>query len=815
MHRDADFMRYAYAVEIIPTAARDGIAMASAAEACPPGAEGDALGGVACAVAPLSLAEPNTAVVEFMASAAEQIYQAFLPDAVHAFVLAAPPSRPFGPSDGRLILRSLRTAARIDGTEPAIGQYVNPIGWRLARRKAQLDELDAAWGRSYCVSSFGIAHDVTILFVLPLHVGASESYALALQKDLRRLTDVIIGKENMSHGENKIDSRISALSTVLSDIASQLDIDKVLESIVTNTRNLFGSDSAYLAQVDEESRRVQIRVTVGIRDLGYRRGSAEFGKGLAGAIVASRQIMFSSDYLADPRFIHTSDTDANMRREGMRSVLAAPLQVGNRIIGVLAVTNHYPTSFGQDDVRIIKSLADGAAIALENAQLYSHQTRLVDELRELNTRTLRQHDALKRSILIHDQLTQIVLQDQGIDAIAEQLERLINNPVAVLDTHCCRVALAGMQPTEADAVCAEIAPGLRRLTGERRPIHLTAGSRRAAGDSLLVAPIRAGTELLGYIVVFEEHHPLEAAEFQTLEQAATIFALALTRARVIEEVEFRLRGDFVHDLVSGTFDQDTIVKRASRLGHDLSSPQLVLAVARDPQEADAIEQAARRSGANEAVRNLERSVRGVLHRRSISAQTSVVDDVVVALLALSREARINPRLPEPVTRLLHADLAALLPRSSVSIGMSRVCTEPAGLGRSYREARQALRACQRMGLRSHVLAYERLGIERLLFMALERHELADFVDAVLGPIVAYDRSHGADLVSTLRCYLETGRRQRATANMLGVHVNSLSYRLRRIEEVGDLSLDDAETCLNLHVAVRMLELQGSARVRPA
>src|SRR3712207_8619835 len=58
-----------------------------------------------------------------------------------------------------------------------------------------------------------------------------------------------------------------------------------------------------------------------------------------------------------------------------------------------------PTDFSDEDVRLIDSLANGAAIALENARLYATQTRLVDQLRELNALTTRQHEDRKSTRL--------------------------------------------------------------------------------------------------------------------------------------------------------------------------------------------------------------------------------------------------------------------------------------------------------------------------------------------------------------------------------------------------------------------------------
>jgi sugar diacid utilization regulator len=639
----------------------------------------------------------------------------------------------------------------------------------------------------------------------------------AIQSAVDRLVAEMLGEYERARRRTEPPPRLATVYTMLADIASQLDIDCLLETIVERARALLASDSAYLAEVDEETRLVTMRVTTGIGDPGYKRATIEIGKGLAGATAALRQVMYSTDYMSDSRFIHTPDTDANMLREGMRSALAAPLQVGDRVIGVLAVTNHRQTEFTDDDLHLIQSLADGAAIALENARLYADQKRMVDELRDLYALTTRQHESLKRSVLIHDRLTELVLHGRDIEAIAERLSVLIANPVVVLGRHFNQIAVVGVARDEAERVAADLeqalslprrAPDLVRLTVERRPIHLAPDPAAGRTASLIVAPIMAGSDVLGFVMVIEGPNHFDVVEFQALEQAATVFALAFTRERVVEEVENRLRGDFVNELIAGALSLDDALRRAIRHGLDLTLPHVILAIAPDDPAAGP----AGSSGPDtEALRRLESGLRLALRRRALTAQTTMKGDTVVVLLAVPRQPSRDQCARDAIVAALHGDLLALSPGEMISIGVSRICHGPGALPGGYREALQALRTGGRLGLRRSVIPFERLGVDRLLVQVADLDELADYATTVLGPILEYDATHGSDLLATLYAYLNAGRRQRDTADALGIHINSLNYRLRRIEEIGSLSLDDAETCLNLHVALRARQVLLSAQ----
>jgi sugar diacid utilization regulator/GAF domain-containing protein len=750
-----------------------------------------ALGTLNC----LKLARETSSLRRLSALVAPILTRLFSPDLAAAFVV-----------EGRLD-PDARTAAALGNISALLAQLrVRGIETDLV---PELDRTVAAAKAPWrWIVGTGEACGESAIFILGFERDMPAARRDEIGDAVTGLIAEILGEYERARRHTEPPPRLATMYTMLADIASQLDIDRLLETIVDRARTLLASDSAYLAEVDEVTRLVTMRVTTGIDDPGYKRASIEIGKGLAGATAALRRVMYSNDYMSDARFIHTPDTDANMLREGMRSALAAPLQVGDRVIGVLAVTNHRQTEFSEDDLHLIQSLADGAAIALENARLYEEQKRMVDKLRDLNALTTRQHESLKRSVLIHDRLTELVLHGRDIEAIAERLSILIANPVVVLGRHFNQIAAVGVTGDEAERVANDLeqalslprhAPDLVRLTVERRPIHLAPGAAVGRSWSLIVAPIMAGADVLGFVMVIEGPNQFDVVEFQALEQAATVFALAFTREQVVEEVENRLRGDFVNDLIAGTLAPEEALRRAVRHGLDLTLPYVILMIAPDPPAAVAPTEPGQDAV---SLRRLENGLHLLLRRRSLTAQTTVNGDAVVVLLAIPRQPDRDTCGRDTAVAALHRDLLALSPGEPTSIGVSRPCQGPGALPGAFREARQALRTGGRLGLRHAVVPFERLGVDRLLGQISDLGELSDYATSALGPILDYDAAHGTDLVTTLHAYLAAGRRQREAAEALGIHINSLNYRLRRIEEIGELSLDDAESCLNLHLALR-------------
>ncbi len=79
------------------------------------------------------------------------------------------------------------------------------------------------------------------------------------------------------------------------------------------------------------------------------------------------------------------------------------------------------------------------------------------------------------------------------------------------------------------------------------------------------------------------------------------------------------------------------------------------------------------------------------------------------------------------------------------------------------------------------------------------------MDDVLGPLLVYDRKHQTDFVRTLATYLANNNSLQATARELMVHVNTMTYRIQRIQAITGLDLTRAEDCLLARVALKILE----------
>jgi purine catabolism regulator len=175
-------------------------------------------------------------------------------------------------------------------------------------------------------------------------------------------------------------------------------------------------------------------------------------------------------------------------------------------------------------------------------------------------------------------------------------------------------------------------------------------------------------------------------------------------------------------------------------------------------------------------------------------------------LGAERDARAVHRLAAD----LRLDCAGAVGSDQVLVGVGRPKPGIGGVRASYREADQALTMGQRLFGGGRVVGFGDLGLYRLLY-ALQGHpELREFYEDQVRTLVEYDRRTGAGLMRTLEAFFRCHGSPTEMASLLHLHRNTVLYRLRRIEEIGRIRLDDAETRLNLHLCLRVREvLQAS------
>ncbi len=445
--------------------------------------------------------------------------------------------------------------------------------------------------------------------------------------------------------------------------------------------------------------------------------------------------------------------------------------------GDLMLTTGFPIKDDPDaQVRLVARIAesDGAGLVVRphpylrklSAEMLSEADRLnvpvftisadvqmIDLMTPLLERIINaEHWRLKRSLDIHRRFTELVLDGKGVNEICRTLAELLESAVVIEDASF-------------------------------------------------------PNQVLGYISVLDHPPHHEELAYLAIEQAALVLALAIAKERELAEVEGRVRGEFLEDLLNGTYgDEAAAQRRARHLGYPLNGSHIVMLVDIDDfrgfNKARQVSEDAIQGLKREFLRRVTGTVRASYPRALVQGRS----DSVVSLLPLGTEPGDHQARGHALGIQVRQAIADWKPGFTVSVGFSGPTDAPGGIAAAQREVVSVMDSLARFKRWGQVVSVPELGLTGLL-AAVTDERLVDYSRRHLGPLMEHDRTKKGSLVSTLRAYLETGEQQQA-ATRLRVHPNTLRYRLDRIREISGVDLEDPETRLNLAVALRVQALLG-------
>ncbi len=639
---------------------------------------------------------------------------------------------------------------------------------------------------------------------------AVEPDSSAVQRPLVLLTPASRAGTAGSTGE------IQAILAITQAIITSLDPDAVLQTLVEKVREIDGVRASAVFEYDEESSRLRVRCSRGLsesytqsRFTVVRVGTRAVGKAFEiGDVVVVGDI--DSDPLFDP------PVRRRMHKEDLRAVLAAPLVARSRLLGVLCV--YFDRHLAPDDVDtgIVRTLANLAAVALDNARLFQAQRRATQDLRELSRQLSEQSEMLRKTTEIHEWLVKTVLARDGLDAVTGALARLAGSTVVVEDVRLNVISVShpesnrranngeagglGLAPFRADP---RVQDHLTRARTQRRPHILHAIPEIGLAHTRITMPSFVGDNLLAFVSILPPERELGQLDHILSEQGAIAIALELMKSKAAFDAEQRLRGDLLRSLLTGKFDSlgaNGALLAASKF--DLAGLQRVMVVRCDRPEPD------HPTENNGGQMTLRSQVYATVERlaRAACPNSMVVAEKDTFTVLLGSSERLADSAVRDLGEKIVSSVAEQFEPSTVSVGIGGTCAALGDVRRSHDEATRALEIGSILHKRGFVMAFSDLGVFEVLFRGNTVEELREFADRYMATLAAYDQKHGSGLVATLETYISRNFCLNETASDLFLHPKTVKYRLQKIEELCGIDLRRAEDLMNLQVAIRLYRI---------
>src|SRR4029453_181579 len=163
-------------------------------------------------------------------------------------------------------------------------------------------------------------------------------------------------------------------------MSSSLNVEEVLQNLARAIAQFFDAPYVSIWAHDAATQRLRRALTFGDGELaGALHDDLAVGEGTVGWVVQHREPILWTDAAADPRSVDAT----TMQHHGLRWMTAYPIAIGDRVLGAFAVHRSAAWPATPETASLMGPLAAQAAIALENARLYSETTRRLTETRAL------------------------------------------------------------------------------------------------------------------------------------------------------------------------------------------------------------------------------------------------------------------------------------------------------------------------------------------------------------------------------------------------------------------------------------------------
>lgn len=450
---------------------------------------------------------------------------------------------------------------------------------------------------------------------------------------------------------------------------------------------------------------------------------------------------------------------------------------------------------------------------------YYEVSKISEELEAAHRRIKTQNKILEQAVTVHEQLTQCILQGKGVKDITANLAELLKCTVILENRDLLPQFTFSVQPSEEDLLrpyhnimsSTSFKKASKHYLKQRRPFQIV-DEYADFHVFRLVSPIIVANEMHGFISLLRTGFAFQELEAIALEHAASVFAVAILEDIKIAEVERRLKGDFIDDLLAGNFsDRNSIINRALGLQYDITLPHRVVIL--DIHDFTHLVKSLKHNEkkilnfktelVNTIQSCLDQSSKGMVVNKS---------DIIIMLIQQTQQdntEEIASQLAEKIIK----HVSNRFPKVMLTVGIGNICLELSDYYHSFQSAQKAIEIGKALNKHGQVISLEQFGAHALLFSAINPKDLYNFATTQIGHLLVYDETYQAQFLHTLQEFLKHQGNIEATARSMNMSISGFKYRIQRIEEITGQKLKDYQACFNLQLALNILQLAGKEQIK--
>lgn len=417
---------------------------------------------------------------------------------------------------------------------------------------------------------------------------------------------------------------------------------------------------------------------------------------------------------------------------------------------------------------------------------------------------------MKKAEEIYRKLLEIILRGEGIEKICSFLTSSFNNPVLAFNAN--GEILAGCDTTYQTfseyIKGADVQAGFCNMWSleysdtSSRTKRIKLYNENDDKSAVALAIENKGL-LLGYLLLGEENNYIDELDVAVLEHAAAIITIEFTKENALFEAECKLRGEILEDLVEGNFkDENNIYRRAELIKLNLNSPLCVFCFSISDYDKYVVQKNKKDSENILEINNsLLAIIQSNLYNYPGGAMITVRQNCLVGLVktATKNDLLLLKSILENTANKISSKFSNL----KILVGIGRPYYGLKKVKISFEEANDAIRVGKMLQQKSPLFVFEELGPYRFLCELKDSQALKSYYNETLGKIQDHEDQEKLNLMETLYEFVKKEGNIRQTAKSLHVNKNTVSYRIKKIEEILKLDLNNPEIRFNLHLAFKL------------
>lgn len=322
--------------------------------------------------------------------------------------------------------------------------------------------------------------------------------------------------------------------------------------------------------------------------------------------------------------------------------------------------------------------------------------------------------------------------------------------------------------------------------------------------------IEVDDEVYGYLIYCDEQKrdKMNEDDKMALEYAKHSLKLNLQKEIFEHRTKAKYKEQFVQDLIFDNISslEETEAKIDSLYGWKISQKivTIIINIGNLKEQYSSQEH------------NFKQSLENIKHQISLTSKEMIenvfshimhtsFNDSIVFIIEFGYERQKFEEKIENILEKIKRNIQHNYQFSSI-IGVSNYKSSLLEVNVGYQEAKTAVKFNRRWYKEDKIMFYNELGVYKALDYIAETDIAKDLYQLYLGDLIAYDEKNNTELLHTLQGLVENNWNMKQAAEKLFIHYNTMKYRVKKIEEILDVDLNDSDQKFNLNLTLKLLQI---------